>query len=121
MHPPSADPLHRSRRGEIARPLPQPLPQPPAIIEPRDVDYPGVIRLDVKATDVERRIFEVTETIPVAAGPLTLLYPEWLPGYHSPRAPIELLAGLEIRAGAETLPWRRHPTVVHAFYIEVPD
>jgi predicted metalloprotease with PDZ domain len=120
-NPPTAAPLRGSHRGEIARPLPQPLPQAAPIIEPRDVDYPGVIRLHVTATDVERRIFDVKQAIPVAAGPLTLLYPEWLPGYHSPRAPIELLAGLEIRAGGETLQWRRHPTVVHAFHLEVPD
>lgn len=27
---------------------------------------------------------QVRQVIPVAAGPLTLLYPQWLPGTHSP-------------------------------------
>ena len=102
--------------------LPQPSPPPPRIPEPQDVDYPGIIRLEVDATDLERRIFNVRQFIPVAAGSkLYLLYPQWLPGYHSPQAPIELMGGLEIFAGGTQLPWRRHPTEMHAFQVEVPE
>jgi predicted metalloprotease with PDZ domain len=76
----------------------------------------------VDATDLERRIFTVRETIPVdATGRLTLLYPEWLPGYHSPQTPIELLGGLEITAGGARLAWRRDPVRVFAFHVEVPE
>jgi predicted metalloprotease with PDZ domain len=75
----------------------------------------------VDASDVERRIFTARETIPVSPGPMMLLYPQWLPGYHSPQAPIELFAGLSIEAFGEALPWRRHPTEIHAFLIDVPD
>jgi len=103
------------------RPLPQPLPSPEAIVEPSDVAYPGVICLEVDATDIERRIFKAHQTIPVSAGPMVLLYPQWLPGYHSPVAPIELFAGLEIEAGGKPLKWRRHETDVHAFHLEVPE
>ena len=36
------------------------------------------------------------ETIPVAAaGPMTLLMPQWLPGNHAPRGQIEKLTGGE--------------------------
>jgi predicted metalloprotease with PDZ domain len=81
-----------------------------------------MIRLWVDATDVVRRIYNATIVIPVrAAGPLTLLYPKWLPGFHSPQAPIELLAGLKVRAGGKDLRWIRHPVTVNAFHIEVPD
>src|SRR5690554_7943324 len=62
------------------------------------------------------------QLVPVErAGEMTLLYPQWLPGYHAPRSAIELLAGLVIRAGDEVLSWRRHPTEVHAFSVEVPE
>ena len=72
-------------------------------------------------SDVLRRIFRVRETIPVArAGVLTLLLPKWLPGYHAPQAPIELLAGLDFRAGGRKLHWSRHPTEVYAFHVDVP-
>ena len=100
---------------------PRGVPFPPPTPEPRDVPYPGVITLDVDATDVMRGIFRVRERIPVAhSGPLTLLYPEWLPGKHAPRGPINLLSGIEIRAGGEPLAWRRDPVNVYAFHVDVP-
>jgi predicted metalloprotease with PDZ domain len=101
--------------------LPQPAPPSPPITPPADIDFPGIIRLSVVATDLARHIFEVTETIPARAGAMTLLYPKWLPGYHSPEASIELFAGLVIHAQGEELRWRRDPVEVHAFHIDVPE
>lgn len=99
---------------------PQPLPQPEPIEEPRDVEYAGIVRLFVDATDIGRRIFSVREVLRVRPGPLTLLYPKWLPGYHSPQAPIELLGGLTIEAAGERLAWERHPVEVSAFHCDIP-
>lgn len=102
--------------------LPQPLPEPPGVPEPEDVPYCGSLRIRVDATDVRRGIFRVRETIPVAGpGELILLYPKWLPGFHAPQAPIELFAGLRVHVGDEDLTWRRHASIVNAFYIDVPD
>ena len=53
---------------------------------PMDVPYPGTIRLRVDATDIERHIFSVNESIPVRGGASYALYPQWLPGNHSPDA-----------------------------------
>jgi predicted metalloprotease with PDZ domain len=94
----------------------------PTMPVPRDLDYPGVVRLHVDASDVDRRIVRVEETIPVAApGPVTLLYPRWLPGNHSTTGPIELLAGLQARCSNGTsLEWRRDPEKMHAFDLEAP-
>ena len=104
-----------------AEPPPQPAPPAPTIAEPRDIPFPGVIGLTVDVTDLAHAIFRAHETIPVAApGPLTLLYPEWLPGNHSPTGPIDKLAGLTIRAGGKPLEWRRDPVDVYAFHIDVP-
>lgn len=89
-------------------------------LAPRDVAYPGTIILRVDATDIERRIFRVRESIPVRAGTLTLLYPQWLPGNHAPRGPIEMLAGLNITAGGKRVEWTRDPQNVYAFHLEVP-
>lgn len=100
---------------------PRGVPFPPPIPEPRDVPYPGVIELDVDATDVTRGIFRVRERIPVAnAGRLTLLYPQWHPGKHAPRGPINLVSGIEIRANGERLAWRRNPVNVYALEVDVP-
>jgi predicted metalloprotease with PDZ domain len=102
--------------------LPQPVAEPPAVELPVDVPFPGRIRLEVDARDVVRRIFTVRETIPVAAaGQMTLLFPKWLPGYHAPQAPIELFAGLRIKAGEQELAWKRHPVDVHAFTFDIPE
>ena len=88
---------------------------------PRDVAYPGRITLDVDATDVERGIFRVRETIPVArAGRMTLLFPKWVPGNHAPTARIERLAGLVVSAGGRRLHWTRDGVDMHALHIEVP-
>ena len=87
---------------------------------PKDVPYPGTLRIHVDATDVAHRIFRVQETLPVRPGPLTLLYPRWLPGTHSPSGPISKLAGLVVTAQGRVLPWRRDPLDVYAFHVEVP-
>jgi hypothetical protein len=48
---------------------PQPVPMPPSTPAPKDVAYPGgMLRISVDATDLDRRIFEVRETIPLASG-----------------------------------------------------
>ena len=90
---------------------------PPA----RDIPYPGTMTLHVDATDTERGIFRVEQTIPVAqAGPMTLLYPEWLPGNHRAAGPIRHLAGLQITANGQPVTWRRDPYNVYAFHLDVP-
>jgi predicted metalloprotease with PDZ domain len=87
----------------------------------RDVVWPGVVAISVDASDITRGIFRVNETIPVAtAGPLTLLYPKWLPGHHSASGQITELAGLKFSADGRSLPWRRDPVDVFAFHIGVP-
>src|SRR6267378_745415 len=89
---------------------PGPIPMPAAIIAPRDTPYPGTIRLNVDATDTDRHIFRVRETIPVRGGDsLVLLYPQWLPGNHSPTGRVDKLGGLTMRANGTRLEWKRDP------------
>ncbi|MGE4064022.1 MAG: M61 family metallopeptidase [Rhodospirillaceae bacterium] len=87
---------------------------------PQDIPYPGTIKLHVDATNTAQRIFTVRETIPVSPGPMTLLYPQWLPANHAPRGPIDKLGGLTIKAGGQRLEWRRDPVEVYAFHVDVP-
>jgi predicted metalloprotease with PDZ domain len=83
--------------------------------------YPGTMILNIDATDLDRAIFKVTQTIPIAqGGAMTLLFPKWLPGNHAPRGEIEKLTGLMIKAGDKTLIWKRDPVDVYAFHISVP-
>ena len=100
---------------------PAPLPMPPEIPAPQDVAYPGTIRLSVDATDTDRGIFRVHETLPVSrAGAMVLLFPKWLPGNHGPSGPIDKLAGLTVHAGATKIAWTRDPVDVYAFHVDVP-
>lgn len=87
---------------------------------PQATRLPGAISLQVDATDVQRRILNVQATIPVQPGRVVLLYPQWLPGNHAPRGPIEQLAGLSIRAAGSVLAWRRDPLDVYRFEVDVP-
>jgi len=88
--------------------------------QPRDVPYPGLITLEVDATDIDRHIFNVRESVPVHAGALTLYYPEWIPGYHAPLGSIQSLAGLVIEGNGRRIEWRRNSLDVHAFQLTVP-
>ncbi|SHE49542.1 M61 family metallopeptidase [Thermomonas hydrothermalis] len=94
--------------------------QAPDIPPPQDVPYPGTIRVEVDATDLAHRIFRVKQTIPVQPGSLTLLYPKWVPGGHSPRNPIDKIAGITFKANGQTLDWKRDPLDVNAFHLQVP-
>ena len=87
---------------------------------PVDTPYPGTLTLRVDATDFDRRIFRVNETVPVTPGPLTLYYPRWLPGNHGPTGRIGELAGLRISAAGQPISWKRDPLNVHAFTLDVP-
>ena len=89
---------------------------PPAANTP----YPGTLTLQVDASDLDRRIFRVKETIPVTPGPLTLVYPRWLPGNHAPTGKIGQLAGLKISSGGSPVEWRRDPIEPFAFHLTAP-
>ena len=79
------------------------------------------ITLTVDATEAPKRIFHVTEAIPAAPGALTLLYPKWIPGEHSPSGPITDLVGLKLSKNGRPVAWRRVPTEVWSFTCDVPD
>jgi len=79
------------------------------------------IHVTVDATDAPRKILHAVLAIPVQPGPLTLVYPEWIPGEHGPTGPITDLAGIVIRANGQELAWRRDDVNMFAFHITVPE
>jgi len=81
---------------------------------------PGVIRLQLDATDAPRDILHGKLTVPVTPGPFTLVYPKWLPGEHAPTGPITDFTGLHIYAGTKELPWSRDDVEMFSFHIQVP-
>ncbi|KAK0351313.1 hypothetical protein LTR94_025423, partial [Friedmanniomyces endolithicus] len=94
----------------------------PTIPTPQDRPYPGVIRYQADLTDLERRIISVSQSIPTPSpGPLTLLYPKFLPGNHAATGPIQLLSGLTVTAGGQRLEWVRDTLDPYAFHLDSPE
>jgi predicted metalloprotease with PDZ domain len=111
--------------AQPARSEPQVVSPADAVPQARDIAWPGgTIRLDVDATDIDRRIVRIHETIPLASGggdtAPVLLLPQWLPGQHGPNGEIAKLAGLRFTAGGREVAWRRDPVNVYAFHVDLP-
>ncbi len=93
----------------------QPLPKP------EDTPYPGVIELNVDATDLAHHVFWVHESIPVKPGNQVLLFPEWIPGTHSKSySAVQRLAGLHLSSAGKPIEWKRDTVEMAAFHIDVP-
>jgi hypothetical protein len=105
-----------------ARSTPMTASLPPTIPAAADVPYPGTMALEIDATDVERGIYRVTQTIPVKPGAtrLTLFLPQWIPGHHGPVGRADQIADVRFFAGTQLLVWRRDPIETFAFHVDVP-
>ncbi len=99
---------------------PQPAPLPSPIASPVDQPYVGTISLSVDLANVNDRVLNVRERVPVKPGDMTLLYPAWLPGTHSPSNPAADLAGLIISVDGNRVAWVRDRLNMWAFHVNVP-
>ncbi len=80
----------------------------------------GPIAISVDLRDAPKKIVHATETIPVQAGPLTLAFPEWIPGEHMPSGPIDNQAGFFITGNGQPIRWERDPVEVYLYHLTVP-
>jgi len=78
------------------------------------------ITLHVDATDAPRKVLHARLRIPAGPGPLTLAYPKWIPGEHSPTGPITDLVGLKASAAGQPIAWQRDAEDMYAFHLQVP-
>lgn len=78
------------------------------------------ITLHVDLTDAPRKILHATETLPVQPGPMTLVYPKWIPGEHMPSGPIDNQAGFTISANGQPVKWERDKVDMFTYHITVP-
>lgn len=81
-------------------------------------DAPARLRLD--ASDVPRRLLHSQLEMPVQPGPLTLQYPQWIPGEHGPTGPVNDLVNLKITANGEPIAWNRDSLDMFGFHITIP-
>jgi predicted metalloprotease with PDZ domain len=103
--------------------MPMAAPLPPALPDAVDAPYPGTIGLAIDASDVNRAVYRVNETIPVEPGvrQITLLLPKWLPGNHGPTGAISLLSDLHFAVNGKPVTWTRDAVDAFAFHLDLPD
>lgn len=78
------------------------------------------LTLRVDAREVMRNHLHTDMTLAVHGGPLTLVFPQWLPGEHGPTGPLDTLIALTVRANGTTLSWQRDPFDMFAIRLTVP-
>ncbi len=79
------------------------------------------IQLSVDISDAPRKLLHARLVIPVKPGPLTLMYPEWIPGEHGPTGPIDNLAGLVFEGNGQRIRWTRDDVDMFAFHLTIPE
>ena len=81
----------------------------------------GPIALTVRLPDPGQKLLYVHEVVPVEPGPLTLYYPKWIPGDHSPDGTVDEIMGLEFTAADRPVAWQRDELDRFAFHLTVPE
>ena len=84
-------------------------------------DASKAIGLQVDLREAPERIYHARMEFPVKPGPLTLVYPEWIPGEHAPTGPITDVTGVHFRVGGKDIAWQRDDVDMYAFHMEVPE
>lgn len=75
----------------------------------------------VDTREAPRGIMKAHLNMPVRAGALTLVYPKWLPGRHSPAGPATSLAAPRFSVNGAPLLWNRDALDMNAFHLQIPD
>ena len=78
------------------------------------------IQITADLSDAPRKLYHAEVDLPVAAGPLTLTTPKWIPGNHRPTGPVDSITGVIFTANGQPLPWRRDDVDLYQFHLTVP-
>lgn len=78
------------------------------------------IHLHVDLTDAPRNIYHAKLVIPAKPGPLTLVFPKWIPGNHRPSGPIAGLTGIHMEVAGKPVMWQRDDLDMYALHMVVP-
>lgn len=79
------------------------------------------IQVTANLVDAPRKLYHSDSEIPVKAGPLDLITPEWIPGDHRPTGPVSDIVGVVFTANGRTLPWRRDDVNMYEFHLQIPE
>jgi predicted metalloprotease with PDZ domain len=78
------------------------------------------IRIVLDLVDAPRKILHAKISMPVQPGPITLVFPQWIPGEHGPTGPIDNFTGLLFTNKGQVIPWQRDDVNMYAFHLNVP-
>ena len=78
------------------------------------------ILLDVDATQIDRGVTRVQETIPTSGGKRAFYFPKFIPGEHRPSGPINNLLDLHFYVAGREVEWNRDPAELYRFVVDVP-
>jgi predicted metalloprotease with PDZ domain len=80
------------------------------------------IQITADLSDAGRKLYHAEIDIPVKAGPVTLITPQWIPGTHRPTPIVDSITGVVFTAGPDktVLPWRRDNVDMFEFHLDIP-
>jgi predicted metalloprotease with PDZ domain len=78
------------------------------------------IQIVADLTEAGRKLYHAEIDLPVKAGPLTLITPQWIPGNHRPTGPVSDITGVVFTANRQTLKWRRDDVNLYEYHLNVP-
>src|SRR5580698_2101879 len=79
------------------------------------------VRLELDATGAPGGLLHSHMSFPTTPGVLTLAYPKWIPGEHSPSGPLSQIVRLTFSAEGRPLAWRRDDLDIFVFHVDVPE
>ena len=97
---------------------------PAPITAPVDKPFVAPVQLDVNLTNLTDRVVHAHESIPMERGAkeMVLLYPQWIPGTHSPTGPISRVAGIATKVDGKRVQWvRTRCMFMHSTFRLPPD
>src|SRR3984957_4056656 len=80
----------------------------------------AAIQITADLSDAPRKLYHAEVDLPVAAGPLALTTPKWIPGNHRPTGPVDEITGVVFTANGETLTWRRDDVDLYSIHVTIP-
>jgi predicted metalloprotease with PDZ domain len=78
------------------------------------------IQIVADLTEAGRKLYHAEIELPVKAGPLTLITPQWIPGNHRPTGPVNDITGVVFTANGQALAWRRDDVNLYEYHLVVP-
>jgi len=78
------------------------------------------IQITADLSEAARKIYHAEIDIPVKAGPITLITPQWIPGTHRPTPIVDSITGVVFTANGETLTWRRDNVDMFEYHLTIP-